>query len=106
MAKRTLFTTPHKRVEIDIDEMAGVARWGVTEQVDPLLLKRNHERGAVTGRAPLGDSHGAWVKCAEIPMSMLFEKLPPEAWEDQKALARILNDPENRAFRCDGGRTF
>lgn len=106
MAKRTLWATPYKRIEVDVDELAGQVRWGVTEEVDGRLLDANHERGTRTGRAPLGDSHGAWQKVSEIPVSVLFNKLPPEHWEDEKALARVLNDPEMRAFRCDGGRRF
>lgn len=104
--KHKFWVSPHKSVEIVIDEQDDMIRWGVREPVDDGLLRRNHERGTVTGRAPLGDSHGAWQKCAELPMSVLMEKLPPDAWQDQKALARLLNDPDNRAFRCDGGRVF
>lgn len=106
MAKRTLWATPHNSVEVEIDDLAGQVRWGVKSLIDGRLLDANHERGTRTGRAPLGDSHGAWQKCGEYPISVLFNKLPPEHWEDEKALAKILNDPEMRAFRCDGGRTF
>lgn len=106
MARRTLWTSPTKSVEIEIDALADEVRWGVAERIDRRLIDRNHERGTRTGRAPLGDSHGAWQKAAEVPLSVLMEKLPPETWEDQKALAKFLNDPDNRAFRCDGGRTF
>jgi hypothetical protein len=79
-----------------------VMRWATSEYVsqeflDLLAAQRNMEQ-----RAPLGDKHGAWQKVAEIPASMLFDKVPHDAWEDRKAVNRVLNDPDLRAFRTDG----
>jgi hypothetical protein len=79
-----------------------VLKWATSEYVsqeflDLLAAQRNMEQ-----RAPLGDSHGGYQKVAEIPASMLFDKIPPDAWDDKKAVNRILNDPDLRAFRTDG----
>lgn len=68
-----------------------------TSFLDRLAAQRN-----AGGRAPMGDSHGAYQKVAEIPLALLFEKIPPDQWEDQKALAKLLNDPDLRKFRTDG----
>jgi len=68
---------------------------------ESFLAARAAERAAA-GRAPLGDSHGAWQKIAEIPLALLFSRIPVDAWEDQDALAKVLNDPDLRKFRSDG----
>ena len=73
------------------------SEWVSQEFLDLLASMRNQEK-----RAPLGDSHGGYQKVAEIPASMLFDKIPPDAWDDKKAVNRILNDPDMRAFRTDG----
>lgn len=73
------------------------SEWISQEFLDRLKVMRNMER-----KAPMGDSHGGWMKCAEVPVAWLLNKLPPDAWDDQKAVARLLNDPDVRYFRCDG----
>lgn len=84
-----------------------VLKWATSEYVsqeflDLMAASRNLER-----RAPLGDKDGCWQKVAEIPASMLFDKVPADAWEDKRAIGRILNDSDFRAFRADGThRTF
>jgi hypothetical protein len=96
----TFTNRPGVRVTVDID---GDTRrvWNTYsiphKQLDAFKAQRNQNR-----RAPLGDSDGAWVKCAEIPLSLLLQKIPPDAWGDEKALAKLLDDPEWRAFRTDG----
>lgn len=72
------------------------------QHVSDDLLAKNAEGRKRNARAPLGDSHGGWQKIADVPFSLLMSKIPPDAWEDQAALAKLLNDPEIRAFRCDG----
>ena len=104
---RRLYSRPDKWIDVAIDEQADEIRWGVYEQIDTALIERNKARSNHgPKRAPLGDAHGAWMKVCEVPVSVLLEKLPIDAWEDEKALARFLNDPDNRAWRTDGARTY
>jgi hypothetical protein len=85
-------------VEANGDEV----RWSTNEWIsDDFLARLKHTRDQER-RAPLGDSHGAWQKVAEIPLSLLMQKLPPEAWEDKRALAKIVNDADLKYFRADG----
>lgn len=93
------------RTVIEMDDQ--MIRWATTPRItqaflDSLAASRNLNR-----RAPLGDSHGAWQKVAEIPVSYLMGKLPPDAWEDRKALSKIIGDRDVRKLRTDGDhRTF
>ena len=73
------------------------SEWISTEFLDRLKAMRDQER-----RAPMGDSSGCYQKVAEIPAALLFEKIPPDAWGDEKAMARLLNDPDLKSFRVDG----
>ena len=73
------------------------SEWVSTEFLDRLKGMRDQER-----RAPMGDATGAWQRVAEIPAALLFDKIPPDAWADEKAIGRLLNDPDLRAFRTDG----
>lgn len=79
-----------------------VYRWATTERVSGKFLEWVAESRNQEKRAPLGDSHGAWQKVCEIPMTLFMEKLPPHAWEDKKAIAKLVNDPDLRLFRTDG----
>lgn len=35
-------------------------------------------------------------------MALLIQHLPFDAWGDEKAVAKVLNNPEVRFFRTDG----
>lgn len=84
-----------------------VLKWATSEYVTQEFLDLMAEQRNRETRAPLGDKHGAWQKVADVPASILFDKIPVDAWEDKKALGRILNDSDFRAFRADGNhRTF
>jgi hypothetical protein len=73
------------------------SEWISQEFLDRLKAMRDQER-----RAPMGDSTGCWQKVAEIPVSFLLNRIPADAWDDQKAIGSLLNDPDLRAFRTDG----
>lgn len=94
------------RTVIELDNE--MVRWATTPRVTQEFLDRlAGSRSNAPTRAPLGESGGAWEKICEIPVSYLMGKLPPEAWEDRKALARIINDRDLRKLRCDAeGRTY
>lgn len=77
-------------------------RWATSERVSQEFLDRLKTMRDQERRAPMGDSTACWQKVCEIPAALLFEKIPPDAWGDEKAMARLLNDPSLRAFRCDG----
>ena len=66
-----------------------------------LLNSTAAARNAAPGRARLGDSHGAYEKYMEIPYSLLLSKLKPGEWLDDKALARIIADPDFAKFRTN-----
>ena len=66
--------------------------------LDARAEERKSDRAA---RAPLGDDGLAMMKICEIPLHLLFAKLPPDAWNDQAALRRLINDPEIAYFRSD-----
>ena len=77
-------------------------RWATAEWVSQEFLDRCKAMRDQERRAPRGDSTGCWQRVAEIPASLLFEKIPPDAWADDAAMNRLLNDPDLRAFRTDG----
>jgi hypothetical protein len=101
MTALTFTNRPGVRVTVDVD--GDTTRIYNTYSIPRKLLDANAELRKENRRAPLGDSHGAWQKCADnVPLALLMEKIPPEHWEDEKALARFVNDPDLRAFRTDG----
>jgi hypothetical protein len=105
--EKTIWVTPNKAVTIRVDDDDRMVRWQAAEHIPEAFLARNRMKQDKGGRAPLGDSHGAWQEVAEIPLSFLMEKLPPDAWEDEAALRRLVNDPDLKAFRTDApGRVF
>ena len=46
---------------------------------------------------------GEWTKVGSIPISVYYELERQGILHDQKALAKWLNDPDNRAFRTRPG---
>jgi hypothetical protein len=79
-----------------------MVRWATSERVTEEFLKRLKVSRDMNKRAPLGDAHGAWQKVADVPVGWLMDRLPVDAWEDKKALAKVLNDPDMRYLRADG----
>lgn len=77
-------------------------RWATSEYISQEFLDRCKSMRDQERKAPRGDSHGGWMKCAEIPVSFLLSRIPADAWDDQKAIGSLLNDPDLRAFRTDG----
>lgn len=73
------------------------SHWVSSEFLDRLKDMRDQER-----RAPMGDRTGCWQKVAEVPAALLFDKIPPDAWADEKAIGKFLNSSDFRAFRTDG----
>lgn len=49
------------------------------------------------------DRWGEWTKVGSIPLSVYYELERKGILQDQKALAKWLNDPDNRAFRTRPG---
>lgn len=88
----------YTKIELDGQMM----KWATSEWVCQEFLDKLQDLRNAGGRAPLGDSHGAWQKIAEVPFNLLADKIPVEAWEDQKAIAKVLNDRDLRYFRTDG----
>jgi hypothetical protein len=46
---------------------------------------------------------GEWTKVGSIPISVYYELERQGILNDQKAMAKWLNDPDNRAFRTRPG---
>jgi hypothetical protein len=46
---------------------------------------------------------GEWTKVGSIPLSVYYELERQGILNDQKAMAKWLNDPDNRAFRTRPG---
>jgi hypothetical protein len=96
-------------VETRIERDGDTTRiWNTTRIPGAFLDGLQVQRNDATGRAPLGDSNGAWQKVAEIPLDLILEKLGGAAnWEDEKAWKRTVNDSDFSRFRTDApGRTF
>jgi hypothetical protein len=95
---------PHGRTVVQVD--GDTINWAEQRWISEDMLKRLEHSRNQEKRAPLGDSHGAWQKVAEIPLSMIYDKLPPGGWSDpeavDKAMRGILNDSDYRLFRADG----
>ena len=75
-------------------------RWATSERVTQEFLDRMARLRNLERKAPRGDSHGSWQKVAEVPYNWLFAKVPE--LEDEKAVARLLNNFDYRKLRCDG----
>lgn len=95
---------PHGRtiVQVEGDKITWAEQRWIS---DDMLARLKHSRD-LERRAPLGDSHGAWQKVGEIPLGMIYDKLPPGAWADEdtfdRAMKAVFNDGDYRAFRADG----
>lgn len=96
---------PGSRTVIEMDNQ--MVRWATTPRITQEFLDRLGDQRKQNRRAPLGDKHGAWQKVCELPVSWLMGKIPPDAWEDRRAIAKLINDRDVRGLRTDGdGRTF
>jgi hypothetical protein len=91
---------PGARTTVHIDN--DMVEWATSEVVSDTFLKkmahlRNQER-----RAPRGESRGEWQLVGEYPATWFFNQLPQDAWEDTKAIGKIVNNGDYRALRADG----
>jgi hypothetical protein len=96
---------PGTRTTVTMDDQ--MVKWATSEYVSEEFLKRLAHTRNQEKRAPMGDKHGAWQKVGDYPAAWFMDQLPKDAWEDKKALGKIINNSDNRAFRADGNhRTF
>ena len=94
------------RTVIEIDG-GKIMNWATTPRISQDFLDLcAYQRSVAPTRARIGDWHGGFQKVAEIPASYLYGKVPPDAWEDRKAIAAIVNDRDLCKLRTDNGRTF
>ena len=91
-----------KRTEIVRDE-SGLLVVRIRQQTDAIIASNKaaqtsfdpiHHRRAVAG----------FVRVASIPNVVVMQLHDAGIWDDPKALARWLDQPENRFFRTDDGR--
>lgn len=70
-----------------------------TEDLEPLI---QHCQQARENLRPRGQRD--MVPVAEIPLSVVEKMMADGSWDDDKALKRWLNDPDNRCFRIWEGK--
>lgn len=70
-----------------------------TEQDMAPILESNRREA---NEAP--DRWGEWTKVATIPISVYYDLKKKGIADDEAAMKRWLNDPDNRFFRTKGGR--
>ncbi len=88
------------RTTITIDD--DMVKWATAEYVSERFLKKMAHLRNQEKRATRGESKGEWQLVGEYPTSWFFNQLPKDAWEDKKAIAKIVNNGDFRAFRADG----
>jgi hypothetical protein len=91
---------PGVRTTITADD--DIMKWATAEYVSQAFLDKMAHLRNQEKRAPRGESRGEWQLVGEYPMSWFMNQLPKDAWEDKKALAKIINDGDMRKFRADG----
>ena len=89
--------------DVRTNEDGSVTYTNVAFASDGVRARNAHMRDAF-GRAPLGDSHGAWQPMGEFSLAAWRQYAPIEAIEDDKAVARWLNDSDRRDFRATKGK--
>lgn len=100
-------------------ESLGLGRYKVDVRTDTAISQgfldaRQREQQAALahnhGRAPIGDSHGAYQKVAEIPLGLLMEHAPEAfaeagragfSFADQDKLRKLINDSDFKKLRSD-----
>lgn len=70
------------------------------QEIDPLLAANQAERKEKDARTPYGDMD----RVASIPLNIWWELKREGIADDEKALRKWLNDPENKVFRTREGR--
>lgn len=70
-----------------------------TENLDPIIQFCQHQRENLR---PQGQRD--MVPVAEIPLSVVEKMMADGSWDDENALKRWLNDPDNRCFRIWEGK--
>ena len=72
-----------------------------TEQdVTKIIESNKRSANAVDKHAP----HGEWSRVASIPLTVYYQLQKDGVLDDQKALKKWLNDPDNRYFKTRGGK--
>lgn len=101
MAKKIIIPVPTGYTEIGEED--GKVHIRNHQVVTDDLLKRCAAGRADNSRiAPLGDRHGAFRKVGEVPLSFAIGRIPPDAWNDEKAWDRLLTEYE--AFKAVRGK--
>ena len=77
--------------------------WATTTVVPQSILDANQRSRNSSSRAPRGESTGCWQRVADgVPVEWLLSKIPADAWADERAMNRLLNERDYRKFRVDG----
>jgi hypothetical protein len=96
----------------DYDPLTGTTKWWhydadkdeatiETEfNVQDLLEDNKKSFNSIDERARWGE----WTRVASIPMPLFYKLKQQGILDDQKAMKRWLNDPDNRLFRTRPGR--
>ena len=94
------FRRPGAETKVLLD--GKMMRWATSEWVSQSFLDRMKRWRDQELKAPRGDATGCWQKVAEVPFSLLLDRIPKDAWDDTRAVNRLLNDSDYRYLRCDG----
>lgn len=88
------------------DDTNGITTIETTQDVEGILDITKALHAGVDERARWNDPTGGalGVRVAEIPLSILYDPKNRHLLEDQKALAKWLDDPDNKLFRTRPGK--
>lgn len=82
---------------VDTDEETGISTYGMDQDVSAILDQNKREYNADHGK------WGEWRHVGSIPMSLYNQWAAEGILDDQKALARKLNDIDFRSLRTRPG---
>lgn len=84
---------------IEIED--GIPIINYSQDTRPILEANKAAANAFTGTNPEG-----FTRVASIPNVVVQRLMQTGIWYDQAAMKRWLNDPDNRFFRTDDGRSL
>src|SRR5262249_3274394 len=90
-----------RQTTVEIDPETGWPVWYKTQDTRPIVESAKRIASNFTGPSPSGVTH-----VARIPLVVWQRLVMTGVAKDERALNAWLNDPDNRVFRCDDGRTL
>ena len=72
-----------------------------TEQDDTKIIESNKRSANAVDKH---QKYGEWAKVASIPLTVYYKLQRESILNDQAAMKKWLNDPDNRYFKTRGGK--